>query len=172
MGLAASLPTTGAPQARALGYGLSSRLEQWCRSEDKALPGSLLEVLQVPEDPFWSWHWTWRSQRLARPSPLLGGSRASELAMNAILPWLWVRAVEGHNEKMQEEVERRYFSWPAMEDNAILRLAAARLFGNRRHRFKSAAEQQGLLQVVRDFCENSNAICEKCPFPALVEGCV
>jgi hypothetical protein len=35
---------------------------------------------------------------------------------------------------------------------------------------KGAAAQQGLLQILRDFCEHSNALCENCEFPELVRG--
>jgi hypothetical protein len=31
-----------------------------------------------------------------------------------------------------------------------------------------AAAQQGLMQMVRDFCDHSNAICERCKLPGLV----
>jgi nucleoid-associated protein YejK len=34
----------------------------------------------------------------------------------------------------------------------------------------TAAGQQGLLQIVRDFCDHSNAICADCQFPALVRS--
>jgi hypothetical protein len=30
------------------------------------------------------------------------------------------------------------------------------------------AAQQGLLQILRDFCDHSNALCEHCQFPELV----
>jgi hypothetical protein len=31
-----------------------------------------------------------------------------------------------------------------------------------------AAAQQGLIQMVRDFCDHSNAICDHCKLPELV----
>jgi hypothetical protein len=31
-----------------------------------------------------------------------------------------------------------------------------------------AAAQQGLIQIVRDFCDHSNAVCENCKLPELV----
>ncbi|HZF00997.1 MAG TPA: DUF2851 family protein [Methylomirabilota bacterium] len=132
---------------------------------------SLKEILQVERDEFWSWHWTFKSARLKKPQPLLGDARVTDLAVNVILPWLWIRAKEGGNEKIQNEIERRYFSWPAAEDNSVLKLARQRLLGvlNAKN-FKTAAAQQGLMQIVRDFCEHSNAICENCPFPELVSG--
>jgi hypothetical protein len=30
--------------------------------------------------------------------------------------------------------------------------------------------QQGVLQIVRDYCEHSNALCESCRFPELVRS--
>jgi hypothetical protein len=35
---------------------------------------------------------------------------------------------------------------------------------------RGAAEQQGLMQIVRDFCEHSNAICENCRLPESVQS--
>ena len=93
----------------------------------------------------------------------------ADLAMNVILPWLWVRALEGKNPTLQEEMERRYYSWPSAEDNSVLRLARDRLLGGASARMPGgAAAQQGLLQIVRDFCEHSNALCADCRFPELV----
>jgi hypothetical protein len=88
-----------------------------------------------------------------------------------ILPWLWIRAVEGKNEKFRREVERRFFAWPVAEDNSVLKLARQRLLGASDARIlKGAAAQQGLMQIVRDFCEHSNAICAECRFPELVQA--
>ncbi|HWN96598.1 MAG TPA: hypothetical protein VNT99_16330, partial [Methylomirabilota bacterium] len=104
-----------------------------------------------------------------KPQPLLGATRATDLAINVVLPWFWVRAREGNNSKLQTEAERRYFAWPAAEDNAVLRLARDRLLGGRKEaQLTSAAMQQGLLQIVRDFCDHSNALCADCKFPELV----
>jgi hypothetical protein len=61
--------------------------------------------------------------------------------------------------------------WPGAEDNAVLRLARQRLLGDGEKRpLRGAAMQQGLLQVVKDFCEHSNACCAGCRFPALVKS--
>ena len=142
-----------------------SKLENWIAS-DKA---DLMDIMQVSRDEFWSWHWTFKSARLKKPQPLLGAGRITDLAVNVILPWLWIRAAEGGNEKIQKEIERRYFSWPAAEDNSILKLARQRLLGTSSTKiFKTAAAQQGLIQIVRDFCDRSNAVCDDCKFPDLI----
>jgi len=151
---------------------LVSKIKGWCTTEipDKKLLESLHEIFQIEQDEFWSWHWTFKSARMTKPQPLLGEARMTDLAINVVLPWLWVRAQEGGNEKFQCEVERRFLAWPAAEDNSVLKLARQRLLGTANARvLKSAAQQQGLMQIVRDFCEHSNAVCADCRFPELVQ---
>jgi hypothetical protein len=52
-----------------------------------------------------------------------------------------------------------------------LKLARQRLLGTSSEKnLKTAAAQQGLIQIVRDFCEHSNATCDSCKFPELVRA--
>ncbi len=151
---------------------LAAQIERWCAEtiSDRALLNSLIEVVQVERDDFWAWHWTFHTARLKKSQPLLGATRVTDLAVNVILPWLWTRAGEGGNEKLQHEIERRYHAWPSAEDNAVLRLARQRLLGGAAPRaLRGAAVQQGLIQIVRDFCDHSNAVCDNCSFPELVK---
>jgi hypothetical protein len=151
---------------------LLTRLEAWCiRKPDNAGHHfALLEALRTGKDEFWSQHWTLRSRRFNKSQPLLGAARVTDLAINVILPWLWIRAVEGKNLQLRDELEHRYFSWPAAEDNAVLRLARQRLLGGASARaVAGAAAQQGLLQIVRDFCEHSDSMCAQCQFPEMVK---
>jgi hypothetical protein len=150
---------------------LLARVEQWATRplHPHEAPSHLLQALETPADEFWSWHWTFQSKRLAKPRPLLGAARATDLAMNVVLPWLWIRAAEGKNQALVEELQRRYHGWPPAEDNAILRLARQRLLGQSSPRsLPTAALQQGMLQIARDFCEQANSICADCQFPELV----
>jgi hypothetical protein len=150
---------------------LGTKLEQWCAADapEGARVDSLWQALQAGRDDYWSWHWTLRSPRLTKPQPMLGAARVTDLAVNVILPWLWARAAEGGTTRLQQEIERRYFAWPAAGDNAVLRLARQRLLAAAPRRvLRGAAAQQGLMQIVRDFCEHSSAICESCRFPELV----
>ncbi|HWF19369.1 MAG TPA: DUF2851 family protein, partial [Verrucomicrobiae bacterium] len=152
---------------------LPARLERWFTAKipDGELADSLLQTLQVESDEFWSWHWTFRSARLARSQPMLGAARVTDLAVNVILPWFWMRAVEGKNETLQQVAEHRYLNWPVAEDNSILKLARQRLLGGAKPGIlQGAAAQQGLLQILRDFCDHSNALCENCEFPELVRN--
>ncbi|MGA2557559.1 MAG: DUF2851 family protein [Verrucomicrobiota bacterium] len=151
------------------------RLERWFTEEgtEASAAGSLLACLQAPEDDFWSWHWGLRSPRLAQPQPLLGATRVTDLAVNVILPWFWMRARAGRNEPLWKLAEARFLAWPAAQDNALLRLARRRMLGGSEPGGTgSAARQQGLLQIVHDFCDHSNAVCADCHFPDLVRGFV
>ncbi len=149
------------------------QLEHWCATElpDARLLDSLRRILDVRHDEFWSWHWTLRSARLPKPLPLLGDARVTDLAVNAVLPWLWTRAVAGKNRKLQRVIERRYFTWPPAQENSVLRLARQRLLGSgRSHLCPGAAVQQGLMQIAHDFCGHSNALCDHCRFPELASA--
>lgn len=162
LALASSWCTSGA---------LVAKLEDWCVRDvpNSELLGSLHEALQVEPDDFWSWHYTFRSARLKKAQPLLGHTRVTDLAINVILPWLWIRAGQGRNNKLKERIQQRYFAWPSAEDNSLLRLARQRLLGGAARKvLRGAAAQQGLIQIVRDFCEHSNALCDNCQFPKLV----
>jgi hypothetical protein len=149
------------------------RLEKWFTSECSAaaLASSLLECLQPAEDECWSWHWGFASARLSKAQPLLGESRATDLAINIILPWFWARARAGKNEALAVAAEKRYAAWPAAQDNSLLRLARHRLLGGRGSiRLKTAASQQGLLQIIHDFCDQTDSLCTDCRFPDLVRA--
>ncbi len=147
------------------------KLEKWFTTSEDVPENALLNLLQVKDDEFWSWHWTFNSVRLPQPQPLLGAARVTDLAINVILPWFWIRSAMGKNEKLQRRAEQIYFNWPAAGDNSVLRLGRQRLLGGRAPRqMPTAALQQGLLQIVKDFCDHSNAICTECRFPDLVRG--
>ena len=75
----------------------------------------------------------------------------------------------GQERNTRDRIEQRYFAWPSAEDNSLLRLARQRLLGGASRKvLRGAAAQQGIIQIVRDFCERSNALCDNCQFPKLV----
>jgi hypothetical protein len=147
---------------------LIARIESWLK-HDARLPVAatgMVRALAVPPDTFWSRHVNFNAAPLAHPLALLGLERATDLAINAILPWLHARAGSGRERDM---VMQAFLGWPASGDNALLKLARGRLLGGvSALRPDRAALQQGLLQIVRDFCDHSNAACDGCRFPELV----
>lgn len=137
-------------------------------AEPRRAAEELARVLEPGSDPFWESHWTLGGH--AGPAgPLLGQARATDLAVNVVLPWLRARSALSSDPAAVERVEERYFAWPAGEDNAVLRLARQRLGGGERRKWpRRAAIQQGLLQVADDFCSAVDSLCNGCGFPGLV----
>lgn len=147
------------------------RLERWLTQPAAKDAELLMALLPATGHAFWSHHWTLRSRPMTNPQPLLGAARATDLAINVILPWLLARASAGRNLELVAAIRARHFAWPAGEDNAVLKLARQRLFGGTARRLpRTAAAQQGLLQITRDFCGRADALCSGCRFPDLVRA--
>lgn len=150
---------------------LPGNLEQWLLEviTERHLADSLEERLGPARDDFWEHHWTLNSPSLKAPAALLGRTRLTDLATNAVLPWLWCRADAGVQGALRGRVEERYRNWPAAQDNAVLRLARQRLLpGTAMPKPLRSVHQQGLLQIVRDFCARSDACCTGCAMPGHV----
>lgn len=149
------------------------RLEQWAREgplKRQELMSSLREALGPVRDTFWDTHWTFRAEPFSRPRPLLGVSRLTDLAVNVLLPWLYARATLRGDISGAQSLMNRFFEWPNAQDNAVLRFARKRFWSGcpTKTFLRGAAAQQGLLQIVNDFCDHSNALCQHCPFPEWV----
>ncbi|MBN8247408.1 MAG: DUF2851 family protein [Verrucomicrobia bacterium] len=154
---------------RAMG-ALTDALDAWMRRAGSASRlaadlGAILTPPAVTED-YWIHHVTFRSETRGRRLPLLGAARVAEIALNVILPWIQARAEAAHRSDAAREAVRRFFLWPAAGDNAALRLARQRLFGEGGGPpLRSGADQQGLHQILQDFCRRAGPLCGECRFP-------
>jgi hypothetical protein len=148
---------------------LVERLEAWFASVPAPEPAVLFRRLAPAPDPYWSRHWTLRSSRPGTVAPLLGMARFTDIAANALLPWLLARADAGGDVAARTRALRCFEAWPSGEDNAVLRLARQRLLGTgARGLPRTVAAQQGLLRIAGDFCARSDAVCSACRFPECV----
>ena len=110
-------------------------------------------------DPYWDHHYTVTSRGTARPMALVGDSRIVEMLVNVFFP-LWSLDGRAHLEA--------YEALRAPDTNRRAEVAAIRLLGGNavsRELLKSAAMQQGFLQVYEDFCLQDRSDCATCPFP-------
>jgi hypothetical protein len=151
---------------------LVPEIERWCEDElgGRRSVAALLQTLAQRTPSFWEDHCTFSARALNRKMPLIGKSRLTELAVNTVLPWLYARANAGRSRALADRILGAYLAWPKAEDNSILRLARQRLLGTRSGRvLKTAGQQQGLLQIVRDFCARTDSLCSDCPFPDYVK---
>ena len=126
---AGQLSTTTSRIGRTLDFpgDIPERLEGWLSRtiESPDFFSSVETILQVKEDPFWSYRWTLRGKPFSQPQPLLGEQRITDLIMNVVLPWLYVRALAGKNEKLAQTAESHFFLWPSGEDNSVLKLGSS-----------------------------------------------
>lgn len=112
---------------------------------------------------FWQQHYTLDSKPSPRPMQLVGRDRRRDILGNVVFP-----GAMGQGAHRWEE----YLSLRKVDSNRNLRRAALRLFGDnpgRRKLFTSYYyQQQGLLQIYRDFCLEDLSECKNCPFPEQV----
>lgn len=151
----------------------TERIEQWFhrRVQGAAAEHAFRETIRFRTDGYWRRHYTLSSREVSGELPTLGSGRITDIAINVVLPWFWARADSGADTAARTYAEELYAAWSPAEDNAVLKLVRARLFGTGSLPVRnSASVQQGLLQIVRDFCGYSNALCEQCVFPAIIRA--
>lgn len=149
------------------------QMEDWFNKpkQPRTAMAEMSEILGDYSDEFWSWHWSLKGDTMKKPAPLVGSQRTNDLVINVILPWFLARVKHSGQEELKQRVERLYLNWPRLADNRVLKSARQRLLRDQACRWiKSAAHQQGILQIVRDFCNHSNATCEQCLFPEVARS--
>ncbi len=127
---------------------------------DACEPEAIHEFFAKLSDEYWDAHYTVSSKPSASRMALVGESRVTEMLLNVFFPlaiaadpqrWIGCKNV------------------PAVLGNRRVETAAQRLFGDsplRRAMLKTAAQQQGLLQIYEDFCMRDASDCERCRFPS------
>jgi hypothetical protein len=127
---------------------------------DACEPDAIAEFCAGLRDEYWDHHYTVTSKHSAKRMALIGDSRVTELLVNVFLPLA-----------VGDEPSRwiTFKNLPAAQTNQRVEVAALRLFGAESPvaalLLKSAAMQQGLLQIYEDFCQRDATDCQQCPFP-------
>ncbi len=122
-------------------------------------PTQFATLLADLGNPFWEHHFTFDSKPTLKPMALIGQSRITELLANVFYPLAVTADPHCWNE---------YLRLPAVLTNRRLETAAIRFFGGSLQGnalLKTAAIQQGLLQLYEDFCMQDASDCMHCPFP-------
>lgn len=100
---------------------------------------------------------------------VLGRSRARDLVVNVLLPFLYSFGRHMGEPALAARALAAYRAAPPLAPNRRLTEAAHRLLvppSRLREVARRAVAQQGLLQVYRDFCQTLHGDCRRCPFPA------
>ncbi len=110
--------------------------------------------------PFWESHYTVKASPVEGRLRLLGKDRQRDILGNVIFPVLI---------GLEPNRWGEFAALRKVTTNHKLRRAALRLFGDDDKRQKLFTsyyhQQQGLLQIYRDFCLEDLSECERCPFP-------
>lgn len=151
---------------------LATHWELWPKIEAILLAqrAARLEALFTDvEDPYWSRRYSFASKAQAKAEQLIGEARARDIVINVVLPAAVAQAKLMARPALAETAEAVFTGYPATEPNALARFTAHRLFGQRPPRgIRTAARQQGLLQIFHDFCLADRSACGWCRFPELV----
>jgi Protein of unknown function (DUF2851) len=119
------------------------------------------------EDPYWSRRFSFTSKPQPKAEWLIGATRASDIVVNVVLPAAVAQGRLLGQPALAQAAGKVLLTHPPLESNSLVRFTAHRLLG--RHMpprlLRTAARQQGLLQVFHDFCLNDRSACQRCLFP-------
>jgi len=142
---------------------LAQLVRHWPRItalRDACEPDAIATFFEKLTDDYWDHHYTVTSKPSAKRMALVGDTRVTEMLVNVFLPLgvgtdpaRWIT----------------FKNLPAALSNQRVDVAALRLFGPdspvAAQLLKSAAMQQGLLQIHEDFCQQDVSDCQRCLFP-------
>ena len=129
----------------------------------------LTALLTHLEDSYWSQRFSFASKPQPRAESLIGAARACDIVVNAWLPAAIAQGTLLKQPALVKAAEEIFVNHPSLESNAPMRFTAHRLFGRRMppRLLRTAARQQGLLQIFHDFCLNDRTACQRCAFPEM-----
>jgi hypothetical protein len=122
------------------------------------------------DDPFWSRHYNFGASA-REPVALVGRPRARDIIVNVVLPFLVAHAQATCSATLEHNAVALWEIFPRLSPHSVETFAVYRFFGPKAATTKilsRARRQQGLLQLVRDFCLNDSSACARCPLPDLL----
>lgn len=116
-------------------------------------------------DNFWSYYYVFGGKRLSNPERLIGEERASAIFINIIVPLLLVYARRHGDVGLEKILHCAYRSHRKLSSDRITKFMNCRILPPLESRgsiINNARRQQGLYQIYKDFCTNSNINCGEC----------
>ncbi len=114
------------------------------------------------------------SKTFANRTALIGADRAMTIWVNAYLPALVAWSRKNHNAALEQSLHDFWQNLPSLTENHLSKVMLLRFLGSRAHSFpvKTERQQQGLIQVFKDFCDTKPTACTGCPFPDLITSSI
>lgn len=134
---------------------------------------SLCRALQLLLTPSLPSYWARRAHYHSLPQReqrLIGPQRALTIVVDAIVPVVLLWAQHQKDDALRSHVMQCFYTAPRLPENHLLRYITCRLLGNDPTfcpLITGARQQQGLLQILADFCSHDEGDCQGCDFPLL-----
>ncbi len=103
---------------------------------------------------------------------LIGKSLAMTMILNIIIPLLLCYASDNEDKILNGRVLDMYSVFPKLNNNKIIRIMNHRLWGNSKGNHDILSREinnQGILQIFFDFCDQNIQDCKKCSFPKMLD---
>jgi hypothetical protein len=148
-------------------------LERYC--EERLLPGILQLVKQAPlskghlmlengltvtGDGYWRNHFDFHVRSRTTMSALLGTSKAGEIVVNVVLPFVFWWAKVINERKLAKKAMGLYVNYPKLAENETTRHMTKQLCLEGLSNL-TACQQQGLIHIFRNYCREGR--CSECP---------
>jgi hypothetical protein len=140
-------------------------VEQTRPATAQALCKALMGLFVVPVASYWTTH-SRLGGRTGKPQRLIGTQRALTLVVDAVLPVLLLSTPAAA--PLHTALLACYQAAPRLPQNYLLRYMARRLLGDDPGLLalvRGARQQQGMLQIFYDYCDNDEGSCQGCDFP-------
>lgn len=118
--------------------------------------------LAVVGDEYWCNHFDFDAGSRTKTSRLLGNSKANEIAVNVLLPFVFARGRMVNEPESMKKAMELYHSYPKLAENELTRHMAKQLCLEQIGGF-SACHQQGLIHIFKNYCREG--ACSQCPLP-------
>jgi hypothetical protein len=116
--------------------------------------------LTVAGEGYWRNHFDFRVGSRTKMSALLGNSKAGEIAVNVLLPFVFSWGNMFNEPKLMTKAMELHDSYPKLAENEITRHMMKQLCLEG-HSNLTACHQQGLVHIFRNYCREGK--CGECP---------
>jgi hypothetical protein len=116
--------------------------------------------LTVDSDGYWRDHFDFAVRSRTKIAALLGHNKASEIAANVLLPFVFSWGESADEAELSDHVIDLYRSYPRLAENCLIRHMKKQLGLEESFDF-TACRQQGLIHVFRNYCREGK--CSECP---------
>jgi len=120
---------------------------------------------------YWAHHIVPGGKRLDAVPSLIGEPLAHAIALNTVVPLLLARAAQREDTLLRDRLLDLYSIFPSLDKHRITKLMQHRLWGKNGTGGKILAReinQQGLIQIFNDFCDENVLNCSLCPLPRML----